>query len=126
MAGCPADQTLVHFVEGRLSMEDADRLRAHIDGCATCLRLLVELGRSAEVPSSGSARPGAGDLSPPLFIEEYRLLRPLGQGAMGQVHVAHDTRLDRQVAIKLIAAPEPDEAARDRFFVEARAIARLA
>jgi formylglycine-generating enzyme required for sulfatase activity len=44
---------------------------------------------------------------------------------MGQVYLAHDTLLDRPVAIKVISADDADEAARTRFFVEARAIARL-
>ncbi|RYZ44185.1 MAG: NACHT domain-containing protein [Myxococcaceae bacterium] len=67
-------------------------------------------------------------LEPPREFEEYRLLRPLGQGAMGQVFLAQDTLLDRQVAVKFIATPAgrlPDATARARFFQEARAIARL-
>ncbi|MCY1043917.1 SUMF1/EgtB/PvdO family nonheme iron enzyme [Corallococcus sp. bb12-1] len=67
-------------------------------------------------------------LEPPREFEEYRLLRPLGHGAMGQVFLAQDTLLDRQVAVKFIATPAgrlPDAAARARFFQEARAIARL-
>ncbi len=50
---------------------------------------------------------------------------PLGRGAMGQVFLAHDTLLDRPVAVKFIAGGSPDPALRERFFVEARAIARL-
>lgn len=53
------------------------------------------------------------------------MVRPLGRGAMGQVHLAHDQLLDRLVAVKFIAAPEPSPAARERFLVEARAVARL-
>lgn len=45
---------------------------------------------------------------------------------MGQVYLAQDTLLDRLVAVKFIAARVPDEdARRERFRVEARAIARL-
>src|SRR5579885_2270547 len=64
---------------------------------------------------------------PPERFDEYRLVRPLGQGAMGQVYLAHDMLLDRPVAIKFIAQPagEVGEAARQQFFTEARAIARL-
>jgi serine/threonine protein kinase/formylglycine-generating enzyme required for sulfatase activity len=61
---------------------------------------------------------------PPDF-EEYRMLRPLGRGAMGQVVLAHDTALDRPVAIKLLSGIEPDARARERFFLEARALARV-
>lgn len=59
------------------------------------------------------------------LIEEYRLVRGLGHGAMGCVYLAHDTLLDRQVALKFLLSLHHDEAARLRFFIEARAIARL-
>jgi eukaryotic-like serine/threonine-protein kinase len=61
--------------------------------------------------------------SPPAQIEEYRILRPLGRGAMGQVHLAEDSQLRRLVALKFVEVPSP--AARQRFFAEARALARL-
>ncbi|WP_433933840.1 protein kinase [Sorangium cellulosum] len=63
--------------------------------------------------------------APPREFEEYRLIRLLGRGAMGEVFLAHDTALDRPVAIKFIAGIEPDARARQRFFLEARAIARV-
>ena len=44
---------------------------------------------------------------------------------MGQVYLAYDTLLERQVAVKFIARQEPDPPLREQFFVEARAIARL-
>ncbi|ATB45345.1 protein kinase domain-containing protein [Corallococcus macrosporus] len=70
----------------------------------------------------------SGRLEPPSEFEEYRLLHPLGHGAMGQVFLAQDTLLDRRVAVKFIATAMgrlPDAAARARFFQEARAVARL-
>lgn len=73
-----------------------------------------------------------GSFTPPAQLEEYRIIRPLGQGAMGRVYLAHDTLLDRPVAIKFLAQSssltEGSSGAvlRERFFVEARAIARLA
>jgi len=62
--------------------------------------------------------------SPPDELEEYRLVRLLGIGAMGQVYLAHDSLLDRPVAIKFVHTSE-DPAARARLIEEARAIARL-
>lgn len=59
---------------------------------------------------------------PPREVEEYRVTRLLGRGAMGEVWLAHDTLLDRPVAMKFIVG---DHDARGRFFSEARAIARL-
>lgn len=66
--------------------------------------------------------------APPEQFEEYRIVRLLGGGAMGQVYLAHDTLLDRPVAIKFIANLEEqvlENELRERFFIEARAIARL-
>lgn len=63
--------------------------------------------------------------TPPPMLDEYRVVRLLGSGAMGHVYLAHDTLLDRRVAVKFIAQKRPDDAARRRFLTEARALARL-
>jgi aminoglycoside phosphotransferase (APT) family kinase protein len=62
--------------------------------------------------------------SPPTDFEEYHIVRILGRGAMGQVYLAEDTFLLRPVAVKFVTG-EVNEAAREQFFVEARAVARL-
>ncbi|HEX5751989.1 MAG TPA: SUMF1/EgtB/PvdO family nonheme iron enzyme [Archangium sp.] len=62
---------------------------------------------------------------PPASFEEYHLLRALGQGAMGQVYLARDTLLDRLVAVKFLSGLAPDESQRERFRIEARAVAQL-
>src|SRR5262250_1637314 len=74
---------------------------------------------------AGRTDAGGADWIPPLLVDEYRLIRRLGRGGMGTVYVARDTLLDRLVALKFIAAVEPDEVARQRFHNEARALARL-
>ncbi len=74
------------------------------------------------MPGRGGAKPS---YQPPEALDEYRIVRPLGQGAMGYVYLAQDTLLDRPVAVKLIAQRCPDEASRRRFLAEARALARL-
>jgi serine/threonine protein kinase/tetratricopeptide (TPR) repeat protein len=56
----------------------------------------------------------------------YRILERLGAGGMGEVYRAHDTHLDRDVAIKVLPAGLlGDEAARRRFRREAKALSRL-
>ncbi|TMQ20789.1 MAG: hypothetical protein E6J90_15595 [Deltaproteobacteria bacterium] len=62
---------------------------------------------------------------PPASFDGYRILRPLGAGGMGLVYLGHDLLLDRPVAIKFIAGPDPDERRRERFLFEGRALARL-
>lgn len=59
-------------------------------------------------------------------LGHYRILSKIGQGGMGVVYRAHDERLDRDVAVKVL----PEEVAADpsrlaRFANEAQAVARL-
>jgi serine/threonine protein kinase/tetratricopeptide (TPR) repeat protein len=59
-------------------------------------------------------------------LGRFEILRPLGAGGMGVVFLARDTRLDRQVAIKLLPQDlAQDDARLARFEREARALARL-
>ena len=56
----------------------------------------------------------------------YQITAPIGAGGMGEVYKAHDTRLDRTVAIKVLAPTRAGDAqAQQRFAREARAIAAL-
>ncbi len=60
-------------------------------------------------------------------LGKYRIVELIGAGGMGEVYRAHDSTLDRDVAIKVL----PEELARDtdrlqRFEREAKAVARLA
>ncbi len=59
-------------------------------------------------------------------IGKYDILRPLGKGAMGQVYLAHDTMLDRDVALKVMVAQIADDPElKARFEREARAVAKM-
>jgi serine/threonine protein kinase/WD40 repeat protein len=56
----------------------------------------------------------------------YRIMKTLGQGGMGAVYLAHDTKLDRQVALKVpYFHPSEGPEAVQRFKREARAAATL-
>jgi serine/threonine-protein kinase len=57
-------------------------------------------------------------------VGPYRLSTPLGAGGMGEVFLAHDTRLDRQVAIKRVRAIDDTDAQR-QILREARTVAHL-
>lgn len=53
----------------------------------------------------------------------YQILELLGEGGMGQVYRAHDTVLNRSLALKLLPSADPRLVA--RFLLEARAQARV-
>jgi len=59
-------------------------------------------------------------------LSHYDVLADLGAGGMGMVYLAHDTRLDRDVAIKVLPTDRPlSETARRRFQREAMAASAL-
>jgi serine/threonine protein kinase len=137
------EQTVLDLVAGQLDERAAIAAHEHIDRCTRCLELVAVAARleppaddrgeeDAVSPTAATAltRAGsprgqrrAGEL-PVDRVDEYQLTGLLGRGGMGAVYLAHDTLLDREVAIKLISlevAPEH----RRRLLVEARAAARI-
>ncbi len=86
------------------------------------------LDAAGSVAGAAQAAGAAGSpVQPAGRIGKYQVLRPLGRGAMGMVYAARDTVLEREVAIKVMAAAianEPD--LKLRFEREAKAVAKLA
>ena len=70
--------------------------------------------------------PGSPSLSPGVHLGAYEITAPIGAGGMGEVYRARDTRLNRDVAIKVLPetfASDPERIA--RFQREAKTLASL-
>jgi hypothetical protein len=69
------------------------------------------------------ADPESAKAQAPIVLDRYTLRKRLGAGAFGTVWQAHDDRLDREVAVKIV---QREKVVGGRFQREARAAARLA
>lgn len=63
--------------------------------------------------------------SPDTAGTRYRVIDAIGRGGMGIVYRAQDVELDREVALKVLRAPEVRSDAAARMLAEARILARL-
>ena len=73
-------------------------------------------------------RKPAPELTPGTRLEHFQILEPLGHGGMGSVYAAYDLRLDRKVAIKVLAHDASGselENRRQRLLREAQMMAKL-
>ncbi|HEY5610812.1 MAG TPA: protein kinase [Thermoanaerobaculia bacterium] len=97
----------------------------------TIAEVLADL-EPLKTPSSGSSakkRVAAGRqlLRSGAKLGPYQIVKPVGSGGMGDVYLASDTRLDRQVALKVLPSEFSEDAERkERFQREAKTISQLA
>ena len=90
--------------------------------CQTCGRCYDDTAERCEVDGTRLMQ----RLLPYRVQDRYQLVRLLGQGGMGQVFLARDDRLQRDVAIKVLLGESPlDADARAQLAHEARAVARI-
>jgi hypothetical protein len=98
---CLDDERLQALAEHRLPPESVQEIEAHVAACDVCRPLVADLVRGGEERAPSGLRRLE-------HFDRYRLLQRIGGGAMGDVYLGRDTLLDRLVAIKFIAEPEPD------------------
>lgn len=82
-------------------------------------------GAPAVAPSATRGATPADDLLGTQLANRYRLDEVVGRGGMGVVYRGRDTRLERDVAVKVLPDMSSDPASRERLLREARAAAAL-
>jgi serine/threonine protein kinase/Tol biopolymer transport system component len=90
--------------------------------------LLAADNRAHSFLKSGSLEPSAepgSTLAVGSLLGQYRIDAPIGQGGMGRVYRAHDSKLNRTVAVKVLSEQFADAAARRRFQREAQLASSL-
>lgn len=111
----------------RGSMEVTGRLMVRCPHCAQT----IPVPDAGEVSCTGCGRsilldvPRGIALRRPRTIAHFKLTEFLGEGGFGEVWEAHDTRLDRRVAVKLPRRGELSPRETSLFLREARAAAQL-
>ena len=116
--GCGGDEELRREVASLLAYDDQPASFIEAPALEVVARELA-----AESFFAASARPPA---SAPSQIGVYQILSMLGRGGMGEVWLAHDPRLGRKVAVKLLPAEFTQDAERvRRFEQEARTASSL-
>jgi serine/threonine-protein kinase len=90
----------------------------------------ASLDSVAEVQDTGTDPDATGPFVPSSpdggTADRYRVLRPHARGGLGEVLVAEDAHLHREVAVKRIRAERADDAhSRSRFLLEAEVTGRL-
>ncbi len=113
---CPDEDLLLAFALGTSAPEARSGLEEHLDGCGSCRFVVFELLKDSAPLHQGAAPGPGGD-------ERYELLRRLGSGGMGTVYLAEDSKLKRQVALKVLRCAPAE--GKERLLHEAQALARL-
>lgn len=110
----------IHDVRKQIEALDDSGLDATLSKAADLQRSNFE---ETQIEPSAQTATRPGNINPG---ERFRILRPHARGGLGEVSVAEDTELNREVALKQIReAYSEDNVSRTRFMVEAEVTGRL-
>ncbi|HEX3100498.1 MAG TPA: serine/threonine-protein kinase [Pyrinomonadaceae bacterium] len=132
------EQQIHDLFHSALALDESERHRFVLNSCSGDDELVEEVAtlldafeRATEIFAAPISEIAASLLAresvDPLIggrIQNYGIKSLLGRGGMGAVYLAHDERLGRMIAIKVLSTSFNEELI-DRFAVEARAVSAL-
>lgn len=117
----PDDSELAEFAQGDLAGPAMTSVESHLAACSDCRAIVAQLVKVLSPARVYGPHRG-------LVVGRYVVLDSVGAGALGEVYSAHDSTLERTVALKWLY---PSPTARDRdalraqLLLEARALAKV-
>lgn len=148
---CPTEQQLSNLLDDSLDSSQRELIDEHIESCSRCqekldallavandsvspdsdalkadeaISALIHQLQATPMPKSKTAKVLGHEL--PFRIGRYEMQKEIGRGGTGRLYLAHDSQLDRQVAVKVLHEHLDDtKTGRDRFLREAKSVATL-
>jgi len=139
---CPEQETIEHYISGRLEASKLAEFEVHLGACGRCKTKLAEARENENLLSElrllGTTTSSGGDsvTTQTVFIgtveraqellgSKYRVVRMVGRGGAGEVFQTIDPILDRQVAIKFLTRKDTAEKISKQRWQEARLLGQL-
>lgn len=129
---CPPQTKIKAWVEDRLLPEESTFIEGHLEGCDSCREIADQALKTPQwdkddvTSDPPPIQPENNRESTRSVESRFRVIRPHAKGGLGEVFVAEDQELHREVALKEIQARfRNDASARQRFLQEGEITGRL-
>jgi serine/threonine protein kinase len=117
----PPPHRLIAFGQGRLSDREAETVEAHLADCTSCQQCVETAPDDSITGLVRAALPG-NRATAAVTRTEYRGLTPFAKGGLGEVSIARDSLVGRDVAVKRLLPQSGESPLRRRRFLREAAI----